>query len=108
MFVPRKIDGTIGRARRVPLDSEFKPTGPSIASCFGVIADADEIVMRLRVDFLRSAVVQLRELAVCGDMEDALNGSIELRRYFEWIKKDLSPDARGALFEQIQTLPKTE
>jgi len=39
-------------------------------------------------------------------MEDALNGSRELRRYFEWIKEDLSPAERGVLFEQIQTLPK--
>jgi hypothetical protein len=46
------------------------------------------------------------ELAAHGDMEDALNGSSELRRYFEWVKGDLSPAERGFLFEQIQTLPK--
>jgi hypothetical protein len=71
-----------------------------------VIADLDETVKRLRVGFLRSAVMQVRQLAANGDMEDALNGSKELRRYFEWIKEDLSLAERGALFEQIQTLPK--
>jgi len=50
--------------------------------------------------------MQVRELAAHGDMEDALNGSGELRRYFEWIKEDLSPAERGVLFEEIQTLPK--
>jgi len=49
--------------------------------------------------------MQVRELAAHGDMEDALNGSNELRRYFEWIKEGLSPLERGALLEQIQTLP---
>jgi hypothetical protein len=62
--------------------------------------------MRLRTGFLRSAVIQVRELALHGDMEDALNGSNELRRYFEWIKEGLSPVERGVLAEQIQTLPK--
>jgi hypothetical protein len=71
-----------------------------------VIANADEAVMRLRADFLRSAVIQVRELAAHGDMEDALSGSGELRRYFEWVKKDLSADQRTLLSEQIQTLPK--
>jgi hypothetical protein len=71
-----------------------------------VIANADETVMRLRADFLRGAVIQVRELAAHGDMEDALNGSGELRRYFEWIKEHLSPDQRALLSEQIQTLPK--
>jgi hypothetical protein len=69
-----------------------------------VIVNADETVMRLRADFFRSAVIQVRELAGHGDMEDALNGSGELRRYFEWVKEDLSPDQRGLLSEQIQTL----
>lgn len=71
-----------------------------------MITDADETVMRWRTGFLRSAVMQVRELAAHGDMEDALNGSGELRRYFEWIKEDLSPAERGVLFEEIQTLPK--
>jgi hypothetical protein len=71
-----------------------------------VIADADETVMRLRTGFLKSAVIQVKELAVHGDMEDALNRSSELRRYFEWIKESLSPGERGFLFEQIQALPK--
>jgi hypothetical protein len=71
-----------------------------------VSADADETVIRLRTGFLRNAVIRIRELAARGDMEDALSGSNELRRYFEWIKEDLSPAERGSLFEQIQTLPK--
>ncbi|MGD0132614.1 MAG: hypothetical protein ABSE57_11235 [Bryobacteraceae bacterium] len=71
-----------------------------------MIANADETVMRLRADFLRSAVIQVRELAAHGDMEDALNGSGELRRYFEWVKDDLSADQRALLSEQIQTLPR--
>lgn len=71
-----------------------------------MIAGLDETVTRLRTGFLRSAVTQVRELAAHGDMEDALNGSNELRRYFEWIKEDLSPAERLVLFEQIQTLPK--
>lgn len=72
-----------------------------------MIADADETVMRLRTGFLRSAVIRVRELAAHGDMEEALNRSSELRRYFEWIKEDLFPAERGVLFEQIQTLPKS-
>jgi hypothetical protein len=63
--------------------------------------------MRLRADFLRSALIQVRELAAHGDMEGALNGSDELRRYFEWVKEDLSPDQRALLSEQIQTLLKS-
>jgi len=51
-------------------------------------------------------VIQVRELAAHGDMEDALNGSGELRRYFEWVKEDLSADQRALLSEQIQTLPR--
>ena len=35
-------------------------------------------------------------------MEDALHASSERRRYFEWIKKDLSPAERGFLFEESQ------
>ena len=46
-------------------------------------------------------------MAAHGDMEDALNASSELRRYFEWVKEDLSPAERGALFQEIQTLPKS-
>jgi hypothetical protein len=40
-------------------------------------------------------------------MVEALNGSSELRRYFEWIKEGLAPDQRDLLSEQIQTLPKS-
>jgi hypothetical protein len=71
-----------------------------------VSAVAHETVIRLRTGFLRSAVIRIRELAAHGYMEDAVNRSSELRRYFEWVKEDLSPDQRGLLFEQIQTLPK--
>jgi hypothetical protein len=39
-------------------------------------------------------------------MEDALTRSSELRRYFEWVKEELSPAERNVLFEEIQTLPK--
>jgi hypothetical protein len=70
------------------------------------MADADETVIRLRTGFLRSAVTQVRELAAHGEREDAMNGSDELRRYFEWIKEDLPPVERNVLSEQIQTLPK--
>ena len=72
-----------------------------------MIADADETVMRVRTGFLRRAVIQVRELATHGDIQDALTASYEVRRYFEWIKEDLSPFERGILFEQIQTLPKS-
>jgi hypothetical protein len=71
------------------------------------MSDADETVMRLRTGFLRSAVMQVWELAAHGKREDAMNGSDELRRYFEWIKEDLSPVERSVLSEQIQTLPKS-
>jgi hypothetical protein len=62
--------------------------------------------MQLRTGFLQRAVLRVREVAAHGDMEAALNGSSELRRYFEWIKEDLPPAERGLLFEQIQALPK--
>jgi hypothetical protein len=60
----------------------------------------------MRTDFLRSAVIRVRELVAHGDMEDALNGSGEVRRYFEWVKEDLAPVERAVLSEQIQALPK--
>jgi hypothetical protein len=61
--------------------------------------------MRVRTGFLENAVMRVRELVARGDIQDALAASYEVRRYFEWIKKDLSPAARGFLFEEIQTLP---
>jgi hypothetical protein len=71
------------------------------------MADADETVIRLRTGFLRSAVIQVRELAAHGEREDAMNGSDALRRYFEWIKEDLPLVERNVLSEEIQTLPKS-
>jgi hypothetical protein len=88
-----------------PLDSASTRPGPSLALRTSVLADADETVMRVRTGFLKNAVTQVRELVAHGDIQDALNASYEVRRYFEWIKKDLSPAARGVFLEEIQTLP---
>jgi len=67
----------------------------------------DETVKRLRAGFLRRAVIRIRELVAHGETDEALIGSTELRRYFEWIKEELPPGERGLLFQQIQTLPGT-
>jgi len=70
-----------------------------------VSAVADDIVVRLRTNFLKRAVMRIRELASHGEIDEALVGGTELRRYFEWVKDDIPFAERGPLLEQIQTLP---
>jgi len=69
-----------------------------------VSAVADDVVTRLRTGFLKRAVLQVREMAAHGELDEALTAVGELRRYFEWVKDDFSVEERGELLDQIQAL----
>lgn len=66
---------------------------------------ANELVVRLRTGFLKQAVARVRELVADGEIDEALMAADQVRNYFEWVKKDISPEDRGPISEQITALP---
>jgi hypothetical protein len=66
---------------------------------------ANELVVRLRTGFLKRAIARVRELAAHGEIDEALLAADQVRSYFDWVKKDISPEDRGHIFEQITALP---
>jgi hypothetical protein len=65
----------------------------------------DEAVVKLRTNFLKRAVQQVKDMVAHGRKDEALKAFHEVRRYFEWVKEGISPEDRGPIFEQLQALP---
>jgi acyl-CoA reductase-like NAD-dependent aldehyde dehydrogenase len=65
----------------------------------------DEAVVRLRTNFMKRAIQQVREMVAYGRIEEAHTAFQEVRRYFEWAWEGISPEERGPIFEQIQAIP---
>lgn len=49
--------------------------------------------------------MRVRELAMHGDIEEALVRASALERYFEWVREDILPEERQLLVDEIHTLP---
>ena len=49
--------------------------------------------------------MRVRELAMHGDIEEALVRASALARYFEWVREDILPEERQLLVDEIHTLP---
>jgi len=83
---------------------QYPEYGPQCAPCGVVHATAAE-VSRIRLIYIRKAVLRIKQMAAVSDVDTRL-AARELERYLQWVKHDLPYDERQPVWVEMQALPR--